>query len=346
MRDIKDFLLQELELWFKERGVAPYRSRQIFSWIYKKGIYDFANMGNIPQDLRHYLKDSFISESLRLRSHSFSKDGACKFAFETGEGSIIESVYIPHIRKRYTFCISSQVGCRFNCYFCASGKKGFVRSLSVAEILEQILKMRDFLKRAPSNIVFMGVGEPLDNYDSVLKSIEAINSPWGFNISQRRISLSTSGIVPRIRKLALKKMQIELSVSLHTLDNDLRNFLMPVNRIYPLEDLLKACKFYFENTNREITFEYILFKGLNDSPEDIRRIKKRIKGFLFKINLIPYNPIEGIDDLFPPSQEETANFAKKLRHSNIKVFIRKSRGADISGSCGQLRINIENKLRL
>ncbi len=340
--DIKEFSLSELKDYFKKIGIESFRAEQIFNWVYKKNVSNFSEMTDLPLNLRDFLERNFSLSSLKLRKKLISKDKTQKFLFETSDAKFIESVLIPH-KKRCTLCVSTQIGCKFNCYFCASGKLGFIRNLSTSEILDQIILVKRIAKI--TNIVFMGIGEPLDNYENLIKSIRIITSPQSLNISQRKITVSTCGLVPQIERLSEENLKIELAVSLHTLDNDLRNFLMPINKIYSLDTLMEALKRYFKKTKREITFEYILFRGLNDSIKDAQRIRK-IRGFKFKMNVIPYNPIEGIEDLFEPSLEEAKSFCELLRKYGIKATLRTPRGKDIKGGCGQLKISFLDKLCL
>ncbi len=338
--NIKDFSLEELKEYLKNLGIESFRAQQLFKWIYEKNVESFSEMTDLPLNLRELLKEKFFISQLSLKKRFISQDKTQKFLFETQDKNLIETVLIPH-RKRYTICVSTQIGCRFNCYFCASGKSGFVRNLSTSEILDQILLVKKHTNTRITNVVFMGIGEPLDNYENVIRCIKIITCPKGLNLSQRKITISTSGLVPQIERLSQSNLKIELAVSLHTLDNDLRDFLMPVNRIYPLEDLINSLKRYFGRTKREITFEYILFRGLNDSVKDAQRIKK-LKGFLFKINVIPYNPVEGIEELFEPSLKEAEDFCKLLKKYRVKVTLRIPRGKDVEGACGQLRANFLN----
>jgi len=341
MKDIKELTLKELEEKLSSWGQPRYRAKQIFSWIYKKGAYEFNGMSDLTADLRKKLSDEFYILGLKLASMERSVDGTSKFLFELQDKNLVEAVNIP-AGKRITGCISSQVGCKFACAFCASGLKGFKRNLSCGEILDEVLYLKNNAQGAElTHIVFMGTGEPLDNYENILKAIRLINSPEGFNIGARRITISTSGIIPGIKKLQGEDLQFELSISLHASDDKTRSQIMPVNKKYPLADLIKACHEYIEKTNRQITFEYILIKNLNSDLAAARNLAVLLKGLrLAKVNLIAANPVKELK-IAPPSQEEIAIFKNQLLNAGVLFTIRKERGQDISAACGQLRLRYE-----
>ena len=343
MQDILDSNLEELEGLLEDWKAPRYHARQIFSWVYQKGATDFEQMSNLPLELRKRLKQNFCVRTIVPSRIATSRDGTQKFLFELKGGHFIEAVVIP-AEGRSTACISSQAGCRFGCRFCASGMRGFKRNLSPAELLSQIHYIKyNSAQKNISHIVFMGTGEPLDNYDNVLKAIRVINAEWGFAIGARRITVSTSGIIPGLSRLAEEKLQVELSVSLHAADQALRSRLMPVNKIYPLDKLLKACADYIAKTNRQITFEYVLLKGINSDLQNARKLSTIIKRLkLGKINLIPANAIPeyGIE---PPNTLEVLLFRDALLKAGVTVTLRKSRGQDIEAACGQLRLGYEKK---
>ena len=337
--NVLDFDLPALKTEFERRGVEKFRAAQVSGWIYKKGVYDFDAMKNLSADVKKKLVDNFSigAGSIKKRSHS-AGDSSVKLLVELPDHELVETVYIPKGRRR-TVCVSSQVGCKFKCGFCASGQAGFFRNLSASEIVAQILRARDESKVSNdhlTNIVFMGIGEPLDNYDNVVKAIRTLNSPDGLGIGARRITISTCGVVPRIRQLAGEGMQIELSVSLHGANDSVRTQLMPVNRAWPIHELLAACGEYTLKTKRDITFEYILADGLNADIEDARQLALVLEGIQCKVNLIPLNPIPE----FPytrPTNARIIAFQKMLAEKKIKSTVRYSSGTDINAACGQLR---------
>ena len=343
MPDIKDLNENELREILSGWGQRPYHARQILSWIYKRGIADFAAMSDIPEDLRNKLKAAFYIRALKPVEKLSSRDGTEKFLFALNDGNLIEAVVIP-AEGRVTACLSTQAGCKYACSFCASGLKGFKRNLTPGEILEELLYLRNSYKQAKiTHIVFMGTGEPLDNYDNVLKAIRVINSKEGFDIGARRITISTCGIIPGIKKLAEEKLQVELSISLHAADDKLRSRLMPVNKIYPLKELINACRDYIEKTNRQVTFEYVLIKGLNSDLPNAENLVKLLRGMrLVKVNLIPSNLIKECR-VESPNKLEVLFFKNYLGKHGLNVTLRRSRGEDINAACGQLRLKYEKK---
>ncbi|MDD5155219.1 MAG: 23S rRNA (adenine(2503)-C(2))-methyltransferase RlmN [Candidatus Omnitrophica bacterium] len=336
MRDIKELDFKELESVLKSWGMPAFHARQVFRWIYQKGADDFGCMTNLALTLRKKLQDDFYILGISVIKALCSKDGTEKFLFELKDKNLIEAVSIP-AEGRITACLSSQAGCKFSCRFCASGMFGFKRNLTCAEILEELhyLKAGSQNKRI-THVVFMGTGEPLDNYDNVLKAVRMINSKDGFNIASRRITISTNGVIPGIKRLAQEGLQIELSVSLHAADDKTRFRIMPINRIYPLKELMRACRAYVRKTNRQITFEYILIKGINSDLPNAQKLSTILKGLNCKVNLIPCNPIEGLN-IVPPGEDETRSFKGHLIRSGVHVTLRRSRGQDIEAACGQLR---------
>lgn len=339
MTDIRNYSLEELEGMLAQWHKPLYHAKQVFPWMYQKGVLSFDEMTNLSLDLREKLKGSFVLKELKLEKLLKSVDGTQKFIFRLEDGNLIESVLIP-AEGRKTACLSTQVGCRYSCKFCASGLLGFKRNLDTWEILAQILQITSATHRGSagkvSHIVFMGCGEPLDNYDNVLKAIRIINSRDGLNIGARRITISTSGVISAIERLAKEGIQIELSVSLHASDEKTRTRLMPINRKYPLKELIAACRKYAALTKRQVTFEYVLIKGMNCSLEAANNLVKLLKGWNAKVNLLIYNPVNEFS-YAAPHNEETLKFKQALKKGGLVVTLRKSRGQDIAGACGQLR---------
>jgi 23S rRNA (adenine2503-C2)-methyltransferase len=337
MRDIKDLNLQELEVFLEAANAQAFRSRQVFDWIYKRGVADFSRMTNLPQDIRRRLAREFSVLHSSIIAHLVSADGTEKFLFALEDGNHIEAVSIP-AAARVTACLSSQVGCRLGCRFCASGLGGFKRDLTCGEILEELFRLKnDTRLRQVTHVVFMGTGEPLDNYDNVLKAIRIINSQEGYGIGARRITISTGGIIPGIERLATEGLQVELSVSLHAADEALRSRIMPVNKKYPLGDLIKACRHYYRATGRQVTFEYILMEGVNSDLLNARKLGTILQGFDCKVNLIAANPVEELRISAPPVPQVKA-FKNELVKAGVRVTVRASRGQDIQAACGQLRL--------
>lgn len=342
MRDIKDLTLTELEEILKDWHMQKFHARQIWAWIYKKAALDFDSMSDLTKDLRKQLKENFSFSGIKLVDVEKSKDGTEKFLFELKDANLIEAVVIP-AEGRVTGCISTQAGCRFACRFCASGMLGFRRSLTFGELIEEILYLNNRISAKLTHLVFMGTGEPLDNYENVLRAIRVINSPHALNIGARRITISTCGIIPGIKRLAEEKLQVELSVSLHAADDKIRSQVMPINKKYPLKDLIQACREYVKKTNRQVTFEYVLIKGLNSDLQSANKLSTIMKGLrLCKVNLIPANAIKGLK-IEPPDKREILLFKDYLLKSGLNVTLRKPRGQDIDAACGQLRLRYENK---
>ncbi len=327
-------LVQCLESW----GEKPYRATQIFEWLYRKCVWSPDDMKNLPKALRDHLAGQFILKPLKIADKQVSQDGTTKFLLELDDRQRIETVLIPS-KTRTTVCLSTQAGCKFGCRFCASGIGGWTRNLSAAEIITQILHVKEEArkhKKPLSHIVYMGVGEPLDNFQNVMKSIRIVNDKRGLNIGARRIAVSTCGVIPRMKQLAQEGLQLELAISLHGYDNASRNTLMPVNRTYPFDDLMTVCREYSKETNRQITFEYILIKDVTCTDRAVQALRKAFKGVLCKMNLIPYNPVREFD-FQAPSGHEISAFKERLDRVGIHATLRRPRGKDISGACGQLR---------
>lgn len=334
--DIRNLSFAKLEDWLASVNEPKYRAQQIFTWLYQKRVCSFKDMKNLPVSLIKKLEDSFLIQQPNIKEKLLSKiDGTVKYLLELSDGELIETVVIP-AGERVTICLSTQVGCRYKCKFCASGMHGFKRNLKQAEILSQIIIAQNDGYKI-TNIVFMGIGEPLDNYENVINSIKIINDKKAFIFGARRITISTSGIIDKIKELAGLGMQIELSISLHAASNEKRNILMPINKIYPLEALMETLKEYYQKTKRLITFEYILIKNVNDTNEDSDNLIKFLDGLKCKINLIPFSPLKELS-YQRPDENDVIGFKNKLDEADIPVTIRNSKGVDISAACGQLRI--------
>lgn len=331
----KDGLIKELV----RMGEKPYRAAQVFRWLYKTGVKSFDEMTDLNKELRGKLKDKFhITKIIHLDSKRSLSDGTTKYLLKLEDSHTIESVFLPE-DERTTLCLSSQVGCKFGCSFCASAPFGFVRNLKASEILDEVLFIREHNKgRAITNIVFMGIGEPLDNYNNVIRAIRILNDEDAFKIGARKITISTCGIIPGMEKLADEKLQIELSVSLHSVDGKIRSALVPINKRYPLNDLITACKDYTKQTKRIITFEYILMKGVNASEGDAFKLARFLTGLMCKVNIISYNQIKA-KGYEAPTIEGVKNFIRTLKSRGINAMLRKSKGEDIDAGCGQLRIS-------
>jgi len=344
-QDILNLSFQELNSYLEGNQQKSFRCKQIFDWLYQKGVWSFDDMKNLPKTLRDQLAGQFILKPHKVVDKQVSKDGTTKFLFELDDHQKIETVLIP-TETRTTVCLSTQAGCKFGCRFCASGIGGWRRNLSTAEIITQVLHIKEEAQRLAcpagghkkplSHIVYMGVGEPLDNFEDVIKSIRIINDKRGLNIGARRITVSTCGVIPKIKQLAKEGIQIELAISLHGYDNASRNTLMPVNKRYPFDDLMTACRQYIKETNRQITFEYILIKDVTCTEKAVQALRKAFKGIICKMNLIPYNPISEFD-YSAPSRQEMFSFRNRLEKAGVHVIIRAPRGEDIESACGQLR---------
>ncbi|WAM34775.1 23S rRNA (adenine(2503)-C(2))-methyltransferase RlmN [Caldicellulosiruptor morganii] len=333
-RLIKDFTLDELKKWVEEAGERPFRANQIFEWLYKKNATDVNAFTNIPLALRKKIEEEFILNSLRT-IESMCDGESIKFLFELVDKNAIESVFLPYSYGN-AICISTQVGCRMNCAFCASAIGGMIRNLSAGEMVDQIINVENVTEKKISNIVLMGSGEPFDNIENVFKFIDIVNSKEGKNIGARHITISTVGIVEGIYKLSEYPKQVNLAISLHAPNNQLRNELVPINKKYPIEEVLKAVDCYIEKTNRRVTFEYALIDGVNDSDECAKELAKMLSGRLVHVNLIPINPVNEKGFKRPP-RERIREFYNILESSGIQVTIRRELGSSIAAACGQLR---------
>ena len=335
MKNIKDYNLEELKKELIDIGEKPFRAEQIFKWLYQEKVTSFDDMTNLSLELRKKLEENYTMCNYKILKKLKSKDGTIKYLFDVLDGNAIESVLMQY-HHGYSICVSSQIGCKMGCKFCASTGIPFVRNLSSGEIVEQILSIERDENIRISNVVFMGIGEPLDNYDNVVNAIHIINHPKGLNIGARHISISTSGLVPKIYKLAEEKIQCTLSISLHATTNEKRSSMMPVNNTYKIEELMQACKDYIKETNRRISFEYALAKDNNDNLEDAKQLVKLLKGMLCHVNLIPINKIEN-GNYTKSSNENIIKFRDYLNEHGIVATIRRELGSDIDAACGQLR---------
>lgn len=335
MIDLKDFSLEELTEYIISIGEPKFRAKQIFSWLHK-GVESFDEMTNLSKATREKLSQESYVSTLKIKEKYVSKiDKTTKYLFELPDGNCIESV-VMYYKHGISICISSQIGCRMGCNFCASTIGGLYRNLTAGEILNQILFAQKDIGERISNVVMMGIGEPLDNFENVIKFLHNVNNPDGINIGYRHISLSTCGVVPRIYDLAKENLPITLSVSLHAPNNEIRSSIMPVNKKYPIEELIKACKDYIKTTTRRISFEYSLISGVNDSIENAEELAKLLKGILAHVNLIPVNKIEE-RDYHKGNKEQIRMFQKRLEELGINATVRRELGSDIQASCGQLR---------
>lgn len=339
--DIRSMNLNELNELIVSLGEKNFRAKQIFSWLHDKKVENYDQMNNIPGSLRERLKAEYPLNSLKICRVLESKiDGTCKYLFELSDGNIIESVFMRY-KHGNSVCISSQVGCRMGCRFCASTIDGLERNLSASEMLEQIYRIEADKGERVSNIVVMGSGEPFDNFDNLIRFIELITDDLGANISQRNITVSTCGLIPKIKELADMKLQITLAISLHASSQEKRKSLMPIAYKYDIKDLMEACRDYFEKTGRRLTFEYSLVAGVNDTDTDAEELCELLKGLNCHVNLIPVNPIKERD--YKQSDRKAIDkFKNKLEKNKQNVTIRREMGRDINGACGQLRRSFIN----
>ncbi len=334
-KQINDLTLPQLADRLKEMGQPAFRAKQIFHWLHQKQVTEFSRMTDQPKTLLAKLEEEYDIVRLSIQRRQQSKDGTVKYLFGLPDGNCIETVVM-----RYTYgntvCVSTQVGCRMGCRFCASTQAGLVRSLTAGEIAAEVYAAQADIGQRISHIVLMGIGEPLDNFDNVMDFLSIISSPDGVNIGMRNISLSTCGLVPMIDKLAQRKLQLTLSISLHAPNDEMRSRMMPVNNAYPVAQLIDACRRYQKTTGRRISFEYSMVKGVNDSPETARQLAGLIKGMGAHVNLIPINPVDGS----PYSATDAANvrrFQQLLEQLGVNATVRRRLGSDISAACGQLR---------
>lgn len=336
-KNIRNYDLEDLKHELKELGEKPFRAEQVFRWLNIEKVKSFDEMTNLSLDLRKKLEHNYHIGNFKIEHKLVSKDGTKKYLFNLCDeaNNLIETVLMQY-HHGYTVCVSSQIGCKMGCKFCASTGIPFVRNLEAGEIVEQIIAIEQDENIRISNIVFMGIGEPLDNFENVMKAIEIINHPKGLNIGARHISISTSGVVPRIYELADRKMQCTLSISLHSSKNETRSAMMPINQTYPIQELMKACEYYIQKTNKRISFEYALAKENNDHLNDAKELVKLLKGMLAHVNLIPINKIEE-GSYIKSTNENILQFRDYLNEHGVVATIRRELGADINAACGQLR---------
>jgi len=336
--NIYDYTLEDLEQYFLSIGEKKFRASQVFEWLYRNKATSFDEMTNISLKLIEKLKEDFTIEVIHLKIKKESIDGTIKYLFELKDGSLIETVLMRHSYGN-SVCVTSEVGCAMGCSFCASGELGLVRRLTLSEMVLQVLYIDNELQKRServSNVVVMGIGEPFDNYDVLLKFLNVINYPKGLEIGARHITVSTSGIVPKILEFSDFPLQINLAISLHAPNNDLRSKLMKINKVYKIEEVIEAVKLYIKKTNRRVTFEYILLKGVNDSMEHAKELVRLLRGINCYVNLIPYNKVD-TKDYDTTDHERAEEFLSILVQSGITTTLRKGHGLDVSAACGQLR---------
>ncbi len=335
MNNLLDYTLEELKIWMKENGESAFRGQQILSWVYK-GVAEFEDMKNMPKSLISKLKENFVIDLPKIiEVYKSNIDGTEKFLFGFKDGNLIESVLMRY-KHGNSICISTQVGCAMGCKFCASTIEGKVRNLTTGEILSQILVGQKYINERISNVVLMGSGEPLDNYENVVKFLEVVSAEYGLNIGQRHITLSTCGLVPKIYELADRDLSITLAISLHAFSDEKRREIMPIANKYSINEILEACQYYILKTNRRITFEYALVKDVNDGTEDAKALGKLLKGMLCHVNLIPVNEIKE-NSYKRSSKKSIDDFSEILKNHGIEVTVRREMGSDINAACGQLR---------
>ena len=335
MKNIKDNDLEDLKKELENIGEKKFRAEQIFKWLYVEKVKEFDEMTNLSLELREKLKNEYDICNFKILRKQESSDGTKKYLFDVLDGNAIESVLMEYHHGR-TICVSSQIGCKMGCKFCASTGLKFARNLTAGEIVEQILAVEQDTGYKISNVVFMGIGEPFDNYDNVMQAIKIINNQKGLSIGARHISISTSGLVPMIYKFADEELQCTLSISLHATNDKKRSEMMPINNRYNIKELMEACKYYIEKTNKRISFEYALAKDNNDNLDDAKELVKLLKGMLCHVNLIPINKIEN-GKYTKSSNENIIRFRDYLNEKGITATIRRELGSDIDAACGQLR---------
>ena len=339
-RNIRQMSLSELEDYFLQIGEKKFRAKQVYEWVWQKNAQTFEDMSNLGKDLRAKLAEHFIIPGLKIDATQYSNDGTIKTRFKTSDNHLVEGVLIP-TDERTTACVSSQIGCSLSCKFCATGYMDRERNLHYDEIYDEVMKINqqseETFNRKLSNIVFMGMGEPLLNYNNVLKAIERITAPDGLAMSPRRITVSTAGVAKMIRKLGEDKVRFKLALSLHAANDKKRNDIMPINESNNLKSLIEALNYFYKETENEITFEYILFKDFNDSIQDAQELIKIYRQVpVDLVNIIEYNPISNNDRFAKPTEETLNNFVSFLEKNKVNVRVRRSRGKDIDAACGQL----------
>jgi 23S rRNA (adenine2503-C2)-methyltransferase len=349
--DIRSLQVADLEEAVQRFGEPVYRARQIAEWLYHKRVESFDEMTDLPREFRARLAGEFEFNKIGIVRIMGSVDTTRKFLFRLSDESLIETVLIPASPALYgsrsdrrTLCVSTQVGCAYGCKFCASGLEGFSRNLQPNEIVDQMMAVERESGEKIDNIVFMGMGEPLANLTNVMNAIRIINAPWGLGTGARHITVSTSGLAPQIRKLADERLQIRLAISLHGATDEVRNQIMPINRRYNLETLLAACDYYAKHKKQRLTFEYILIKNVNDSPDEAQRLGRIARRLGARVNLIPYNAVQGLP-WSRPSPEQQEKFLSILRQAEVAATLRREKGHDIDAACGQLRLQTKRELQ-
>ena len=335
MKQLYDYSLEKLTSYFGTIGHKPFRAKQVFSWIYQKGATRFEQMSDLSKDLRHTLESEFVLDDLEITEKQVSSDGTIKYLLKLQDGNLIEAVLMIHDYGR-SLCVTSQVGCNMQCQFCASGLLRKQRNLTAGEMVGQVMKVQQDTKERISHIVVMGTGEPFDNYNNVMEFVRIVNHSAGLAIGARHITISTCGLVPKIDQYSKEGLQTNLAISLHAPNDEIRNQIMPINQAYPMDVLRNSIQNYIFETNRRVTFEYILLKDINDSLVCARQLAHYVKGLNAYINLIPYNPVDE-HGYHPSDRETTEKFKTELLRFGINVTLRKEHGRDIDGACGQLR---------
>ena len=341
MNNIYDYRLEDLKECFKNINEKEFKATQVYEWLYKKRVKSFDEMTNIKKEVIERLKQDFSIEPLKILKKQIDTD-VCKYLFELSDNNKIEAVLMKHDYGN-SLCVSTQVGCNMSCAFCESGRLKKVRNLNSYEMVLQILEVEEDLNIRISHIVLMGIGEPFDNYDNVMNFIDIINEPKGIDLGARHITVSTSGLVPKINEFANNPKQVNLAISLHAPNNEIRNKIMPINKAYPIEKLIESVKEYIKKTNRRVTFEYIMLKDINDKVENAIELSKLLKGINCYVNLIPYNETSHIE-YKKSEKEQILKFYDTLKKNNINVTIRKEFGKKVSAACGQLRSNYEEEI--
>ena len=344
--EIKSLFRDGLVAQLAQSNHPSYRADQVLQWIYQKQVESFDEMTNLSAALRQQLAERFELNAVHAMRTRHATDTTEKFLFQLQDGSLIETVLIPATpgltcsSDRHTVCVSTQVGCAYGCKFCASGLEGVKRNLTVAEIVDQVVAVRRLTSQRTTNLVIMGMGEPLANYDNLMRALRIFNAPWALGIGTRKITVSTVGLVPRIRQLADEPMQIRLAVSLHGATDEVRERIMPVNKKHPLKELLAACDYYANTKHRMMTFEYILIDGVNDMLEQAHKLAAIAKRLRAKVNLIPYNPVDGLP-WKRPERDRCKMFQHVLKSHGVTATLRVEKGTDINAACGQLRLQHE-----
>ena len=351
-KDLRSMQLDEMTTLLKELGQPTFRAKQLFGWVHQKQVQEISEMHNLGKALLSQLEEQCTITTMRLERKQVSKDGTEKFLFQLADGNYIECVLMRYrgdkSKQRNTLCISSQVGCAMGCTFCATGQSGFVRNLTVGEILSQVYEVNHQLllendTLPVGNVVLMGMGEPLLNLDQVLRAISLLNHPDGQQISIRRMTLSTCGVVPKMKELADQQLDLVLAVSLHASNDAMRSSVMPVNNRYPLAQLMESCNYYQKKTKNRITFEYALIAGFNDQPIHVQELRQLLKGLDCHLNIIPVNPVANTEQFSRPDRKQVANFVKALQQAGLNASVREEKGTDIDGACGQLRGKVLNE---